>query len=252
MFHAFRRRFLVRDRHCTRETACPRTRPTGSMRGSLLRTAIFARDAGITGPRLESDGVPGFGTSSLNSSNRTGRRKCKKNACGPRGRSALPCGMLLTGPGLTCSRGIMSVRGMKPSAFLHRSTIAGRSTRVTPPLTSWDAIRAVGIHNLGALGSRTFWTMTCFADGRRYVESDPTHGLLLRTADVHGRIDGRVRHPDAARLRDLKLRGVCRRKSSSAGKSRNPRYASIGDAHVPSSPVLLRVRDRRAASRARR
>ncbi len=71
---------------CTREPRMPTHAPTGSMRGSLLRTAILARaPESRAAPRMLIRPWPTSGTSSLNSSIRNSGAVRLRNSCGPRG-----------------------------------------------------------------------------------------------------------------------------------------------------------------------
>src|SRR6266699_3210153 len=74
------------DTACTREPRMPTQAPTGSMRGSLLRTAILARTpASRAAPRIWMRPCPTSGTSSLKSSIRNSGAVRVRNSCGPRG-----------------------------------------------------------------------------------------------------------------------------------------------------------------------
>ena len=144
----------------------PTQAPTGSMRGSLLRTAILARaPESRAAPRMLIRPWPTSGTSSLNSSIRNSGAVRLRNSCGPRGsertsfRKALMRSCVRTG-----SRGIIWSRGMKPSALPPRSTkMPLRSTRLTRPDTSVPTRPLYRSTTCARSASRTFCTMTCFA-----------------------------------------------------------------------------------------
>ncbi len=151
---------------CTREPRMPTQAPTGSIRGSLLRTAILARAPGSrAAPRMLIRPWPTSGTSSLNSSIRNSGAVRDRNSCGPRGsvrtsfRNALMRSWVRTG-----SRGIIWSREMKPSALPPRSTkMPLRSTRLTMPDTSVPTRPLYCSTTCARSASRTFCTMTCFA-----------------------------------------------------------------------------------------
>ena len=143
------------DTACTREPRMPTQAPTGSMRGSLLRTAILARTPGSrAAPRISMVPWPTSGTSSLNSSTRNSGAVRDRNSCGPRGSGRTSFRKALTRScGLSASRRIMSLREMKPSALPPRSTNTPlRSTRLTTPLTSVLTRSLNCVDDLGALG----------------------------------------------------------------------------------------------------
>ena len=145
---------------CTREPRIPTQAPTGSMRGSLLRTAILARAPGVAGRAEDIDqALADFGHFELEELDQEFRAPCGvRNSCGPRGsartslRNALMRSCVRTG-----SRGIIWSRGMKPSALPPRSTkMPLRSTRLTMPdheradaaLVLVDDLRALGLAHL--------------------------------------------------------------------------------------------------------
>ncbi len=122
---------------CTREPRMPTHAPTGSMRGSLLRTAILARTPGSrAAPRIWMRPCPTSGTSSLNSSTRNSGAVRDRNNRGPRTCSLAfltsLSSALTRSCGFSASRGIMSVRGTKPSALLPRSTNSRCGRRASP------------------------------------------------------------------------------------------------------------------------
>ena len=154
------------DTACTRDPLMPTQAPTGSMRGSRLLTAIFARAPGSrAAPRIWMSPCPTSGTSILNSSIRNSGAVRDRNSCGPRAsertsrRSAL-----MRSCGRTISRGIMCSRGTKPSALPPRSTYTPlRSTRLTMPETSVMTRSLYSSTTCARSASRTFCTMTCLA-----------------------------------------------------------------------------------------
>jgi len=123
---------------CTREPRMPTHAPTGSTRGSLLRTAILARHARITGRRQDVDeALTTSGTSSLNSSIRNSGAVRDKNSCGPRGsvRTSFKYALIRSWD-RTGSRGIISFACDESFGIRARSTYTPlRSTRLTMPLT---------------------------------------------------------------------------------------------------------------------
>ena len=71
---------------CTREPRMPTQAPTGSMRGSLERTAILAREPGSrAAPTISTSPCPASGTSSLKSSISSSGRVRLQKSWGPRG-----------------------------------------------------------------------------------------------------------------------------------------------------------------------
>src|ERR1700722_20136462 len=154
------------DTACTREPRMPTHAPTGSTRGSLLRTAIFARTpASRAAARMLIRPWPTSGTSSLNNSIKNSGAVRDRNNCGPRGsvRTSFKYALMRSWE-RTGSRGIISSRAMNPSALAPRSTYTPlRSTRLTMPLTNVPARSLYASTTWARSASRTFCTMTCLA-----------------------------------------------------------------------------------------
>ena len=228
---------------CTREPRMPTQAPTGSMRGSLLRTAILARTPGSrAAPRIWIRPWPTSGTSSLNSSIRNSGAVRVRNSCGPRGsertsfRNALmrSCGFDLLARNHVGARheafGVAAEIDVDAVAVDALDDAADQ--RADAILVGVDHLRALGLAHLlhddllGLLRGDA-------AEGHRL------HRLLDEAADLGLRIDlVRVLEAQLA-LRHLELRGVVGEHLPAAEGLVVAALAVDGDAHVPLLAVLL-------------
>ena len=144
----------------------PTHAPTGSMRPSLVYTAIFARDPGfLAAARISMMCSAISGTSTLNSSISISGSVRDNMSCGPRtsGRISVSSARMRS-PTRKISLGINDVRINIASALLPRSTItASRVVRLTEPLTSCPTLGRYFSRTWARSASRTFWVRTCLA-----------------------------------------------------------------------------------------
>ena len=127
------------DTACTRDPRIPTQAPTGSIRPSLVFTAIFAREPGSrAAPRISMTSSEISGTSTLKSSINICGEVLERMSCGPRfsGRISVSSARIRS-PTLNVSRGIRCSRVKIPSALFPRSTMTlSRPNFLTVALTS--------------------------------------------------------------------------------------------------------------------
>ncbi len=119
---------------CTREPRIPTQAPTGSIRPSLVFTAILALDPGSrAAARISITPSAISGTSILNNSINTSDVVRVRTSCGPRASGRISFNNARTrSPTRNSSRGTQSSRGRIASALLPKSTMtASRVTRLT-------------------------------------------------------------------------------------------------------------------------
>ena len=151
---------------CTREPRMPTHAPTGSIRWSLVFTAILAREPGSrAAARIWMTSSAISGTSILNSSiNISGQERLRIN-WGPRPSSLISLRIART-RSLTrnVSRPTSWSRGNSPSALLPRSTMTlSRVTFFTVPATSTPTLLLYCSTTCARSASRTRCTITCLA-----------------------------------------------------------------------------------------
>ena len=144
----------------------PTHAPTGSIRASLLLTAILARSPGsLAAPSISIRPCPTSGTSILNNSIKNCGEVRFKKSWGPRTSLRTSYSNALSRScGRTGSLGIIASRGIKPSATPLKSTnIPLRSNLLTTPPSSSPTRSSNSSTTFSRSASRTFCTITCLA-----------------------------------------------------------------------------------------
>ena len=240
---------------CTREPRMPTHAPTGSMRGSLLRTAILARTpASRAAPRIWIRPWPTSGTSSLNSSIRNSGAVRRQEQL-----RAARLGAHFLQEGLDA---VLRLHLLARNHVRARHEAFGVAAEIDVDAVAVDALddaahqRAdailVGIDHLRALGlAHLLHDDLLGLLGGDAAEGHRLHRLLDEAADLDVRVEVASRHPGAARAPALPARWSRRRTPSSGGTSRSRRSCGRSATRTShSSPCFLRVAEASAASSA--
>ena len=185
------------DTACTREPRMPTQVPTGSMRGSLVLTAILARMPGSRAAALISiRPSPISGTSSSNSSIRNSGAVRERNNCGPRGsaRTSLQ----------ECFDAILGLE------LFARDHVCARheAFRVAPEIHI-DAVAVDALDHAADQGAHTVLVLLddLRALGLAHLLYDDLFGLLRSNAPEGGRFH-RLFHIQAGSCRRVDIRAV--------------------------------------------
>ena len=219
------------DTACTREPRMPTHAPTGSMRLSLLFTAILARTPGSrAAPRIWIRPWPTSGTSSLNSSIRNSGRRARQEQL----RTALLGAHVLQ----VRLDAILRADRLARNHLVARDEAFGVAAEIDEHAVAIDALDDAGhqradaalvfVHDLRALGLAHLLHDDLLGGLRGdAAERDRLHRHFDVAADFGFRVDVHARLPSAARCPGIPARWSRRRTLSSGATCRSRRVLRL-------------------------